>query len=95
MAERPEITTSLLKDGQIEAALKLMREAGLSQVACLRACREVLDLSLAEADHMVLYSETWADQLENNFRLRDAFLEALDELDAQDKEPGGVDPESR
>lgn len=59
----------------------LLKEAGASQVDCLQTISKKLNLSLNEADEIVLHSEAWKDAKEQTLLLREDFWEGLKNFD--------------
>lgn len=69
----------------LEAFLLEIRGMGASQIESVRVLKEVMKLSLSEADEIVLNSKTWKDQFEGTIKLRDSFFEGLIESEKQSK----------
>ena len=64
------------QSGDVEAALRALREDGYSQIDSVKALRHAMKLTLREADDLVLNSEAWRDHRERTMRLREIFFDA-------------------
>ncbi len=68
-----EIFTSVYKEGgyqNLEEAINKMKEAGASQIDCVRTLVVELKLPLKDADTLVLHSSAWRDEKEITERFR-------------------------
>lgn len=61
----------------LETILQKLREAGASQMTSIQLLMSVFDLSLRQADELVLNSQTWEDCYEATTSLRDSAWKAL------------------
>lgn len=64
----------------IDFVLQKMREAGASQLNSVVVIRGKLDLSLKEADPLVLHSIVWEDHLDENLSYRKQMQPFKEEL---------------
>ena len=68
-----------LKDQQasFETIIQKLREAGASQITSIKVLKTCFDLTLSQADQLVLNSKAWADHYETTVKIRDQFWEVL------------------
>jgi ribosomal protein L7/L12 len=66
---------------ELDDVLAELRNRGASIVDSLKIVRDVEHVSLGQAKAIVDQSLTWADARQHNRELRDAVLEALDDVD--------------
>ena len=71
---RPEIENSITE------AILLLKNSGYSQMQCLRVLMEELNLTIADADQIILNSEIWTKEKEKNLKFRKDFEKGLDDL---------------
>ena len=71
---RPDIENSLTE------AILLLKNSGYSQMQCLRVLMEELNLTIADADQIILNSEIWTKEKEKNLKFRKDFEKGLDDL---------------
>lgn len=64
----------------LEEVLLGLREMGATQIETLSVLRNELNLSLPEADEIVLNSETWKDMKEATIQLRNEFEDFFESL---------------
>jgi hypothetical protein len=55
----------------LQKTIKVLREAGYTQMDSLKCLVHELGLTLKEADAIILNSAAWSDMKENNLRMRD------------------------
>lgn len=65
----------------LENVLLKLKEAGASQMDCVKLLITKTNLKLSEADQIVLYSKCWSDKKEKTFELRNSFFDALNNTD--------------
>ncbi len=63
----------------LQAAVRLLRESGYSQMESLKVLVEGLNLSITEADKIILNAKAWSSEKESNLRLRDELDNYLDD----------------
>lgn len=63
----------------LEPALIALRSAGASQMVSVLVVRKIRELSLNEADSIVINSATWSDLKDGVAALRDAFADAVEQ----------------
>ncbi len=63
----------------IEAALVALRNAGATQMDCLKIIKQKLNLSIKEADEIILNSKTWSSHFDSNISIRESFANFLEE----------------
>lgn len=68
----------------IEIIIQKLKEAGFSQIETVKIIINKFGLGLKDADHHVLYSAAWKDNLETNIKLRNAFFDCLEADDEQE-----------
>lgn len=67
-----------------DVILQSLRVEGFSKVDCIRATVELLRLPLADAKRLVHESRAWADRREADDQLQDAFLDWLEQSQADE-----------
>ena len=71
---------TLMDDGAgIEAALRFMRNAGLSQIECVKAVKALTGQNLGAAKEIVHFSDTWSDFRPQQELLHKRLCDGLDE----------------
>lgn len=65
----------------MEKALLEIRQLGASPMESLRVLMVALNLSIPEADNIILNSETWSDEKDNTISLREYFQKAWSKSD--------------
>jgi hypothetical protein len=73
----------------IDIVLLKIREAGFSQLESTALLMRKLNLSIPEADRLVVNSKTWADVRENVMQLRDEIgnmLESVEDVELNSKQ---------
>ena len=68
----------------LETVLKELKASGASPMDCVKLLKRELEISLKEADQIVLNSQTWEDINDETIALRDTFsntVENSEELD--------------
>jgi len=83
---QPEVVRLLGGGADMETLLGFMRERGLDQMDSLLTLVDVVGLDTGEAYDLILDSRTWSDQRENNLRLHQTLIQALQEL-SQEQDP--------
>ena len=68
------------QEGSAEGLLQFFRQEGASMSESVNLIRQLKAISLREAQDLVHFSATWADQKENHEQLQEAFTEALQQL---------------
>lgn len=61
----------------LESVLIKLREAGASQMDCVKILITKTNIKLSDADQIVLHSKCWSDKKEKTLRLRNDFFDAL------------------
>ena len=69
----------------IEEAISELRTLGLNQAETVKLIYKEAGFPLREADHLVLYSPTWKDKLEDNIDLRNEFYDYLSNYERFEK----------
>lgn len=83
MAEENEkywLQAKYLKEKGLSATevIPILRASGASQMTTVRALVNEFEMALPDADHAVLFSSTWADQLEGTLELRELAADVMD-----------------
>lgn len=65
-------------DDSLQITLKLLKEAGYSQMDSLRILVHELNLSIRDADLIMLNAKAWESEKESNLKLRDELEDYLD-----------------
>ena len=55
----------------LQETIRLLKEAGYSQMDSLKCLMNELNLSLKEADQIILNAKAWSLEKENNLKMRD------------------------
>jgi hypothetical protein len=86
-----ELLAKLLKKGNdLEAAMVIMHDKGVAPMAMVISLTKILDVSLEEADEIVLNSKAYSDVKEDTLRTRNmAYGIFMDEADEIIQEPNG------
>jgi len=58
----------------LENAISLMKENGASQIDCVKVLKNELNLTLSEADGIVLNAKAWSQEKESVEKFRDHFF---------------------
>ena len=76
-----------LKDEGKDAELIItsLKKEGAKQVETVKAIRQVFEISLAEADKLVLFSEAWKESRESTIKLRNTFFDAIESQDVDEE----------
>jgi len=61
----------------VEIVIQKLKEAGFSQIETVKIIRKEFEIGLSEADHCVLHSVAWKDDLQKNVKLRDDLFDHL------------------
>ena len=64
-------------NSDIELVIQKLKDAGASQIECVRTLVFELKIPLREADEFVLYSKAWEDYLDYTIKVREEFFDAL------------------
>lgn len=70
--------------GRWDEILLRLRGEGFSKIDCVRASMELLRLPLADAKRLVHESAAWADGRDADEQLQDAFLDWLEQAQADE-----------
>lgn len=70
----------------LEESLQLLKDYGASQMESVRVIKNELDISIKEADEMILNSTTWINEKEITIHLRNKLFEALELRQVQEEE---------
>jgi len=62
----------------IEESLLALKNAGASQLECLRVIKNELGLSMNEADQIILNSRTWEKEKEGTIQFRNKIFDLFD-----------------
>jgi len=65
-------------EGSLQATIKLLKEAGYSQMDSLKALMHELNLSMREADLIILNAKAWLSERDGNLKLRDELGDSLE-----------------
>ncbi len=57
-------------ENSLQNTIRLIKEAGYSQMDTVKALMYELDLSIGEADSIILNSNAWAEEKDDNLRFR-------------------------
>lgn len=55
----------------LQTTIRLLKESGCSQMESLKMLVQELNLSIIEADRIILNAKAWSSEKEGNLRLRD------------------------
>ncbi len=73
------------KPESIEAAIKLIKDAGALQIDSIKVLIAELKISLKEADALILNSVAWIQEWEKTERLREDIENVFDKLKEDEK----------
>jgi hypothetical protein len=86
--EKYRLQARYLKEKDLSATevIAILRADGATQMGTVYALKMEFGMTLSEADSAVLFSSTWADQLEATLELRESFVSVLENYDALSEE---------
>jgi hypothetical protein len=64
-------------DESLQEALIALKQAGCSQITTIKIIIAEMNLSLSDADKIILNSKAWSAEKDATIKLRDAFGESL------------------
>lgn len=71
--------------GNIEETIEILKKNGASQMDTLKTLMDELNLSIRDADTLVMNSIAWKDNKSGNQTFRDLFMHTLNNLNGQIK----------
>lgn len=75
-----EIFKQTYKSDNIEETIETLKKSGATQIDTLKVLMDELNLSLRDADNLVLNANSWEENKEDNQRFRNSAGDALNYL---------------